>query len=162
VTEIAYRIVKSRVAGSIDEMFSGIGAALHGGRWNTRGVHMVYASETKALATLELAVHLNNTAVLTAYNVCRVEIPNHLCEEVGVHDLPEGWDELVINPLAAQSWGDLWIATGATPVVKVPSVLMPSEWNFLINPEHDDFDQITFGTIESFPFDGRIKGNPLK
>lgn len=160
--EIAFRIAKSRFARTVDEMFSGIGAALFGGRWNTRGVHMVYASQSQSLAALEIAVHLNNTAVLAAYSVCSLQIPDNLCESVGVEDLPGGWDEMVVNPLEAQSWGDLWIASGATPVVKVPSVVMPSEWNFLVNPKHEDFGQLAFGKIQSFRYDQRIKGNPLQ
>lgn len=159
--EIAFRIAKSRFARTMDEMLSGVGAALYGGRWNSRGVHMVYASQSASLAALEIAVHLNNTAVLEAYSVCRLEIPDALCESVGVEDLPDGWDEMVVNPLEAQAWGDLWIASGATPVVKVPSVILRSEWNFLLNPKHEDFGKVIVGEIHSFNYDRRIKGNPL-
>jgi RES domain-containing protein len=136
--EIAYRIAKTKDSGSHEEMFSGIGAAIHGGRWNSKGHHMVYASDSCALATLEIAVHLKNTAVLAAYSVCQIVIPEGWCEEVTVDELPDGWDELVVNPLAAQSWGDLWLEVGATPAVKVPSVVMPAEWSVLLNPGQAD------------------------
>jgi len=141
-------------------MFSGIGAAMHGGRWNTKGHHMVYASQSRALATLEISVHLKNTAALQAYSVCQILIPEGYCEEVTEADLPVGWDELVVNPLVAQSWGNAWLALGVTPVVKVPSVVLPTEWNYLLNPEHDQFSAIELGVIEAHPFDRRIKGNP--
>jgi RES domain-containing protein len=160
--EIAFRIAKSRFSGSVDEMFSGVGAAMHGGRWNSKGVHMIYASQSQSLAALEIAVHLNNSAVLETYSVCRLQVPEAYCEAVEVADLPDGWDEMVVNPLVAQAWGDLWIASGATPVVKVPSVVMPSEYNFLLNPQHEDFSRITFGKIQPLKYDKRIKGNPLK
>jgi len=160
--EYAFRVAKMRFSRTVDEMFSGIGAAMHGGRWNTKGVHMVYASQSASLAALEIAVHLNNTAVLAAYSVCRLQIPDAFCETVEAADLPDGWDEMVVNPFAAQSWGDLWIASGATPVVKVPSVVMPSEYNFLLNPKHEDFGRITFGKIQALRYDPRIKGNSLK
>ena len=159
--EVAYRIAKAKFSGSHEEMFSGIGAAMHGGRWNTTGNNMVYASESRALATLEISLHLKNTTILGIYSVCQVVIPEGLCEEVTADDLPGGWDEMVINPLAAQSWGDIWLDFGATPVVKVPSVVMPSEWNYLLNPEHDQFADIELGIIGPHPFDRRIKGNPV-
>ena len=122
---------------------------------------MVYASQSRALATLEVAVHLNNTAVLESYSVCEITIPDGYYEEIGPPDLPAGWDERVVNPLAAQSWGDLWLALGEYPAVAVPSVLIPSEWNFLLNPEHEDFGELEMSAIEPHSFDPRIKGNPL-
>ena len=158
--EVAYRIAKTRYSGSHEDLFSGIGAAIHAGRWNSKGHHMVYASDSCALATLEIAVHLKNTAVLGAYSVCQIRIPEGLCEEVTAQELPDGWDELVVNPLAAQAWGDLWLEVGATPAVKVPSVVLPMEWNFLLNPGHDQFPDIELGMIEPHAFDARIKGNP--
>ena len=120
---------------------------------------MVYASDSCALATLEIAVHLKNTAVLESYSVCQIVIPEGWCEEVTVDELPDGWDELGVNPLGAQSWGDLWLEVGATPAVKVPSVVMPTEWNVLLNPGHDQFLELELGIIEPHPFDARIKGN---
>lgn len=160
--EIAFRIAKSRFCRSVEEMFSGAGAALHGGRWNSTGMHMVYASQSCSLAALEIAVHLNNTAALDAYSVCRLQVPSAYCETVDAVDLPQGWDEMSVNPLVAQAWGDLWLANGVTPVVKLPSVVMPNEYNFLLNPRHEDFRQVTFGAIERLRFDPRIKGNPLQ
>ena len=160
--EIAYRIAKTRYSGSHEEMFSGIGAAIYGGRWNSIGHHMVYASDSCALAALEIAVHLKNTAVLAAYSVCQILIPESLCEEVTAQELPDGWNELVVNPLAAQSWGDLWLDVGSTPAVKVPSVVSQTEWNLLLNPGHDRFPEIELGIIEPHAFDARIKGNPAE
>ena len=158
--ETAYRVAKTRYSGSHEELFSGIGAAIHGGRWNSKGHHMVYASDSCALATLEIAVHLKNTAVLAAYNVSQIVIPDGLCEEVTADELPDGWDQLVVNPLAAQSWGDLWLDVGATPAVRVPSVVSPTDWNVLLNPGHSQFHELELGMIKLHPFDARIKGNP--
>ena len=157
---VAYRIAKTRYSTSHELMFSGLGAALYGGRWNSRGNKMVYASESRALATLEISVHLKNTSVLESYSVCDISIPEELCEEVGSDNLPRGWDEMVINPAAAQAWGDLWLEVGETPAVRVPSVVVPLEWNFLLNPDHDNFPGIQLGRIQPHPIDHRIKGNP--
>ncbi len=159
--EVAYRIAKSKFSGSHEEMFSGIGAAMYGGRWNTQGNHMAYASECRALATLEISVHLKSIPILAAYSVCQIVIPDGLCEEVAAEDLPDEWDAMAVNPLAAQAWGDLWLEFGKTCVVKVPSVIMPMEWNYLLNPEHEQFKEIDWGVIEPHLFDTRIKGNPI-
>lgn len=140
-------------------MFSGRGALLNGGRWNSKGVKMVYCSESRALATLEIAVHLNSTELLQAYSACQIIMPRDIIEVVQPEDLPDGWDDLVVNPLEAQSWGDLWIDSEASAVVKVPSVVIPAEWNYLLNPDHPDFDKIEFGDITPLRFDPRIKGN---
>ncbi len=161
MTVVAYRIAKTRFSTTHDEMFSGVGAAINAGRWNSKGSHMVYASESRALATLEVAVHLNNGEVLTSYSVCAITIPDDYYEEVGPADLPADWDERVVNPLSAQSWGDLWLEFGEHPAVAVPSVLIPNEWNFLLNPEHEHFAELKLGDITPYPFDPRIKGNPM-
>ncbi|MEM8561047.1 MAG: RES family NAD+ phosphorylase [Pseudomonadota bacterium] len=155
---LACRICKTKYSGSHEEMFSGAGAASHGGRWNSKGRPMVYASESRALATLELIVHLKHEPALEAYSVCEITIPDNLCETVEMEDLPAGWNEHVLNPLIAQSWGDLWLATGVTPAVRVPSVVIPPENNVLLNPNHDAFAQLDFGPIEPHAFDPRING----
>ena len=98
--------------------------------------------------------------MLEAYSVCQIRIPEGLCEDVAAQELPDGWDQLVVNPLAAQAWDNLWLAVGATPAVKVPSVVLPMEWSVLLNPGHDQFPEIEPGVIEPHAFDARIKGNP--
>lgn len=161
MTHRAYRIARAEHAQSHDVFCSGLGAALHGGRWNSRGHRMVYASDSRALATLELVVHLNTEAILAAYRVCEITIPENLCETVTAADLPEGWDALQVNPLAAQSWGDLWLQFGKTPAVRVPSVIQPREYNVLMNPGHTRFGEIRWGDIESLLIDPRItSGKP--
>ena len=132
MTVVVYRIAKTRFSTTHDEMFSGVGAAINAGRWNSKGSHMVYASESRALATLEVAVHLNNAEVLASYSVCAITIPDDYYEEVGPADLPADWDERVVNPLAAQSWG-----------------------------EHEHIAELKLGDITPYPFDPRIKGNPM-
>lgn len=159
--EIAYRIAKTQYCGSHDEMFSGTGAAINGGRWNSRGVSMVYASENRSLAALEISVHLNNANALESYSICQISIPDGCYIEAGSGDLPNGWNEMVINPLVAQAWGDLWVSGAASPVVKVPSVVQTQECNYLINPDHPDFAALALGPIAPYTMDPRIKGNPL-
>ena len=154
--ETAYRIAKTRHSASHGVMFSGAGAAAQGGRWNSPGKPVVYASETRALATLEIIAHLKNPAVLEAYSICQLHIPGRLCMKITVAELPNGWDELVVNPLVAQAFGDEWLESGITPALKVPSAVMPDEFNYLLNPEHDDFADIELGDIEPYPIDERI------
>lgn len=156
----AYRIAKAQYSSSQDLMVSGVGASMNGGRWNSRGNKLVYASDSRALATLEILVNLKNASILGAYSICEISIPDELCEEVGPEELPAGWDDMVVNPAEAQAWGDLWLDEGLTPAVKVPSVVVPMEWNFLLNPGHESFPLIQLGEISGFPMDSRIRSGP--
>ena len=140
-------------------MFSGVGAAKSDvGRWNSMGGRMVYASDSRALAVLELVVHLDNTELMEDYSCCMLSIPSRLCEKVSAKDLPIGWDALAVNSQVVQPWGDKWLKNGRTPVLKVPSVIVRQEWNYLVNPRHKDFMDIRLGKIEPFRIDSRIKG----
>lgn len=155
MTLSAWRIARSSRSTSISDMFSGNGAAVNGGRWNSIGKQMVYAADSRALAALEVVVHLDNTALLGSYNICEVLIQDVLCEEASIAELPNDWSELT-HSAATQAWGDAWLDQGSTPAVKVPSVIVPDEWNFLLNPRHDKFPDIEFGEITPFQLDSRI------
>ena len=91
-------------------MFSGKGAEDGGSRWNSNGKRMVHASDSRALAVLELVVHLDNTELMEDYSCCKLVIPSRLCEKFDAEDLPDGWDALAVNPMVSQSWGDDWLS----------------------------------------------------
>lgn len=147
----AWRIVKERHASTA---FSGEGAYLYGGRWNSPGVRIVYTSGTKALAALETLVHLN-PPVAFRYVAFRVEFDKALVEKVSADALPADWfDEP--PPPSAQAVGDLWAKRARSAISEVPSVIIRGESNFLLNPSHSDFGQITIATPEPFAFDSRL------
>ncbi len=153
----AFRVCKFKHARNKGMMLSGRGALLHGGRWNSPGRAIVYASQSLSLATLEIAVHLNASDKVMAYRSLTLDIPDDLVLPMNSKDLPPNWDALQVEPREAQSWGDAWFDAQISAVLAVPSIVIKTEVNYLINPEHPDFDRIKAGPIQKHPFDPRIK-----
>jgi len=151
----AWRIVKARHAGNA---FTGEGAAKTGGRWNSRGTWLVYASATQSLAALELLVHLNPpvTFQLVAFSVT---FEPALVEDLPLVGVPPGWQSQPPSP-ATQHLGDAWVMKLRSAVLSVPSVLVPEERNFLFNPAHPDFRRMRIGPQQPFSLDPRLVRTP--
>lgn len=147
----AWRIVKEKYAASA---FTGEGASASGGRWNLPGVRAVYVSASRALAALENLVHLNPT-VIFRYVAIPVTFEESLLERPEVSDLPADWREFPAPP-STQQFGSAWARDQRSAVLAVPSVIIPGEWNFLINPSHPDFVGMKIGPAERFAFDPRL------
>lgn len=147
----AWRIVKAKHAATA---FSGEGAFRAGGRWNSRGVRVVYASATKSLAALENLVHLN-PPVLFKYAAIPLEFDDALIEIIAAAAIPANWR---IEPAApsSQALGDAWVRDARSAVLAVPSVIVSGEPNYLLNPAHRDFEKIDIGNPEPFVFDPRL------
>jgi len=145
----AWRIVKAKHAATA---FFGEGAATTGGRWNSRGIPVVYASSTQALAVLESLVHLN-PPVPFKYVAFRIEFDDALVATPGA--LPEDWTLEPPGP-ASKSIGDAWVRTSQSAVLAVPSAIIPMESNYLLNPAHPDFKKISIGPLLPFAFDPRL------
>jgi len=145
----AWRIVKAKHAATA---FSGEGARLYGGRWNSPGVSLVYTSGTKALAALESLVHLN-PPVIFKYAAIPIEFDAALVEKVTA--LPADWNDMPAPP-STRAIGDLWAKQARSAVLELPSVIIPGESNFLLNPTHPDFKKIVIGKPEPFSFDPRL------
>ena len=147
----AWRIVKHKHGATA---FSGEGAAKTSGRWNSRGVPVVYTSSTKALAALETLVHLN-PPVLFIYLVFHIQFDKTVIEEVPLNSLSADWQ---IKPAAQSSKavGDIWVREARSAVLQVPSVIISGEFNYLLNPVHPDFTKIHIGKSEPFAFDPRL------
>lgn len=144
----AYRIVKKKYA---DSAFEGLGAKRHGGRWNSRGVQVVYGSDSIALAALELLVHLKRPEILSHYAAFRVTLRHEQVMALGGANLPKDWRDNPPPPSTADI-GDAWIADAASLALAVPSVVVPMQLNFLLNPEHIDFPAMV-AKAEEIPFD---------
>ena len=146
----AWRIVKEKRAANA---FSGEGAAKTGGRWNSRGVAVVYTSSTKALATLESLVHLN-PPVTFKYVALPITFDDALVETLPTNNLPADW-RTEPPPPSTKIIGDDWVKAARSAVLALPSVIT-GETNYLVNPAHPDFVKIRIGKPEPFTFDPRL------
>jgi RES domain-containing protein len=151
----AWRLVKSRHAAAA---FDGEGAQLHGGRWNSPGTRVAYASDSIALAALEVLAHLQSTAVLEAYSLATIRFPEDRVEVLEKASLPVRWRQFPTPP-ENQAIGDRWVAEGRSLILRVPSAIIPSASNVLINPSHPDFSKVVIGRPERFAFDPRLLKN---
>lgn len=147
-----WRICRQRYAA---EAGTGAGARLYGGRWHSRGVSVVYASTSLALAAVETFVNLEPN--LRPADLVSIEgnIPDTV--EVGRLEpevLPSGWFESRDESL--RQFGDEWIRGGATAALLVPSAAIRGEWNILFNPAHPDFARVRFYRPVRFEFDVRM------
>ncbi len=148
----AWRITKRKHAKAA---FSGGGARKYGGRWNSPGVAVVYAAQSQSLAVLEIVVHLESTKLLGKYVLIEVDIDEAFVQPVESWRLPRNW-RADPAPLTLRTIGDEWALSFASAVLRVPSTLVPSENNFLINPLHPDFRKLRISDPISFRFDPRL------
>jgi RES domain-containing protein len=148
----AWRIVKARHAANA---FDGEGARLEGGRWNSPGSPMVYTAGSAALAALEMLVHLGRSATLPAYVLIACSFDETLVSRLDRSRLPAHWRSYPAPP-ELQLLGGEWLKRGTSAVLEVPSAVIPSEPNYLLNPRHRDFASITLSTPEPFEFDLRL------
>jgi RES domain-containing protein len=147
----AWRIVKEKHAVTA---FSGEGAAKTGGRWNSRGVPVIYTSGTRALAALECLVHLN-PPVLFKYVAIPVKFDDALVETFPVKSLPPDW-QTEPPPPSTKITGDAWVREARSAMLALPSVIISSELNYLINPAHPDFKKLSLGKPDPFALDPRL------
>jgi RES domain-containing protein len=147
----AWRIVKHKYAATA---FSGEGAARNGGRWNSRGVAVVYTSGAKSLAALESLVHLN-PPVFFKYVVFRITFDDALVESIAAKSLSSDWRDEP-PPQASKAIGDAWVRTARSVVLALPSAIIPGELNYLLTPAHPDFKRISIGKPQEFTFDPRL------
>jgi RES domain-containing protein len=146
----AFRLSSSRFRSD-----SGAGAALHGGRWNPPGTEAIYSSSTASLAALEILVHFS--VLPRDFVLTEIRIPERVFTET-LHSskLPAGWDSP--EPAAAtQEIGRDWLISRRTAVLLVPSAIVPSEQNLVLNPAHPQFRHIRFLAPKTFRFDPRLK-----
>jgi len=135
--------------------FSGEGARLYGGRWNSQGVRVIYTSPSLALAAIETFVHLEHN--LRPDDL--VSIAAELAEDVNIENLElkslsRKWHEMRDESLRA--FGDEWIRAGRTVALRVPSAAIRGEWNVLLNPAHADFRRVRIERPQRFEFDLRM------
>ena len=139
------------------EAFSGEGARRFGGRWNSPGVAVVYLSEHQSLAALEIFVHLQPLLPQTKYLAYFVEWEEAQMETLPAKKLPPDWRGSPPGPATMQI-GQRWAREKSSVVLAVPSAILPSERNFLLNPAHPQFRQLRRHKPVTFAFDDRLIG----
>lgn len=142
-------MVKSAYA---DHAFDGEGAFRYGGRWNSKGTAMVYASSSLALATLELLVHLDPAMPLPPLVAFGIDLPLAL-----VLDQPQSvMGPAFIDLSTSRQVGDQWIQSASSVVLRVPSAVIPLEDNFLLHPNHSRFPELQIHPPFPFTLDSRL------
>jgi len=148
----AWRIVVESEAAAA---FSGEGALRYGGRWNSRNVRVIYASEHQSTAALEVFVHNKPFDPDEKYKAFRLEWPNDITEVFPAKKLPANWRT---HPptIETKQIGDCWVRERRSAVLALPSAISPADTNFLLNPEHPNFKRVRIASPIDFDFDPRL------
>ena len=147
-----WRIVPTQRAAAA---FTGQGARCYGARWNSPGSAVVYLSEHLSLAALEVLVHRHLHRWTCEFLAYRAEWDEELMQRLPPTALPPNWrGEPPADGLRAL--GDAWVRESRSAILGVPSVIIPEELNFLLNPAHPDFKNIRLGKPQPFALDPRL------
>jgi RES domain-containing protein len=151
---ILYRLAKENY---VDDL-SGTGARLYGGRWNSKGMAAVYLASSKALALLEVLVHLPPLIEPKNYFCAEIEVPENSVTEISIAGLPYNWADMQ-SPPALKSIGDDFLQENKYLLLKVPSAIVQAEYNYLLNVQHPDMKNVRVVKKELFNFDKRLYKN---
>ena len=146
---ILYRIVKCAYAD-----LSGTGARLYGGRWNSEGRSAVYLTSSRSLAVLEALVHLSPTNLPNDFCIMTIDAPDNVFE-LSVDKLPNNWDEYP-EPNSLKQLGNNFLLNQKHLLLKVPSAIVNEEYNYLLNPLHQDAGLVKILSTKPFVFDQRL------
>ena len=145
-----------RIASATHAAFDGEGARRHGSRWTPKGRPVVFTSATLSLAALERFVHVDPDLEPDDLVAIAVDIEKSIAiEAVTLTELPADW-RAYPAPLALAAIGERWFAASKSAVLSVPSVVIPLERNFILNPTQKDFGKLAVGRPEPFSFDPRM------
>ena len=138
------------------EDISGQGAFLYGGRWNSTGVRLLYTAGNLSLAMLESLVHFGGR-IMGDYCRIAIQIPDTSISVIPADQLPDSWRHNP-SPDILKHVGDNFIQEGKSLTLKIPSVIVPDEFNYLVNPLHTDFKKVKIITRSLVTFDDRLIG----
>ena len=149
---IVYRLSRTKYASDL----TGEGARLNGGRWNNKLIPCIYTAESRALAVLEYTVNVNIDEIPRALSLVLIDIPNKNILALTGADLPGNWKQSPA-PSSTRQFGTRLLSEAKTAVIKIPSVVIPEEFNYILNPAHPDSKNFKILDIQDFVFDVRIK-----
>jgi RES domain-containing protein len=151
-----YRFVSTRFPDGL----SCEGARRYGGRWNSKGVAVLYCATSESLAMLELRVHSPHPYPRTRWKFT-LEVPEDALTSIEVEALPRGWNQLPPGPVSKRI-GDAWVAANSTLGLLVPSVVASDEKNLVLNPSHPRFQEVSILTKRRVALDKRLYSMPAK
>lgn len=135
---------------------SGVGARLYGGRWNHKGVAVIYTSESRALAALEYLVHVPMSTIPSDLKILELVVPERIVpEDIDPVDLPTKWRKYP-PPQHLATLGSNWANSNRSLLLRIPSAVVENEFNVLINPKHKDLKRIQAIGPVRFEFDARL------
>lgn len=147
---IIYRLATAQYADDI----SGTGAKLTGGRWNERGLPVLYTAENISLAVLEIVVNADRHFIPPTYQLIKLFVPDTVeCSFISKDKLKQQWKD---DFEYSQWMGTAFIRQNKHLILKVPSAVVDEEYNYLFNPLHNDFKKLKITAISSFKFDNRL------
>ena len=149
---LVYRLGKTKFANDI----SGEGARLFGGRWNHKGTPCLYTAESRALAVLEYTVNVHIDDVPRALSMTVLQLPEQRLLRLSPNNLPGDWFHSPA-PASTKDFGTELLKKSEYLVIQIPSVIIPEEYNYLVNPLHKDIHQVKVLSVHDFVYDVRIK-----
>ncbi|WP_416866608.1 MAG: RES family NAD+ phosphorylase [Imperialibacter sp.] len=125
-------------------------------RWNSKGTFVIYTAGSRSLACLENLVHRSGEGLDAGFRVMTIEIPDDLAiDRVVLNDLPVNWKEFS-QQVSTRTIGDTWLKKSNAAVLRVPSAIIPQEFNYILNPSHQEFKRIKLISSDEFSFDRRL------
>lgn len=149
---LVFRLSKQSYADSLN----GKGASISGGRWNNKGTSIIYTASNRALAMAEVLVHLSLSRLPENYLMLSIHIPDGISiQRITGEELPHSWNTFPY-PSICQKVGDSFIKESKYCILQVPSAVVQGDFNYLLNPMHNEFKEITIAEREPFPLDNRL------
>jgi RES domain-containing protein len=156
-TVVLWRIAADTANFEADDA-TGKGAEKTGGRWNRVGVAMLYTSTSRALACLETIVHLGAGDIPLNRYLVEIAMPKRCWDSAVVLEPAQlvGWDALP-HSKTSMDWGTKWAMSKSSLLAKVPSIVVPEEFNVLINPAHPDRSRLRITKLRRWTYDARMR-----
>lgn len=150
-----WRVADPAFATTPEEMLSGEGAHLYGGRWNSKGVRVVYLGSSLAQAAMELLIYLGRADILNTFHKIEVSFEESFVQHILLEDLPPDWS-VPSMASSVKAVGDDWVADQTSLILQVPSAAVKGEYNYLFNPAHPDAGAAIYGPMTPFDYDTRL------
>ncbi len=145
-----YRITGRKYANDL----TGSGASMFGGRWNKKGSPVIYTGESKEIALLETLVH-TPSLLIPELDILTIDIPDNSITSIEITDLPKNW-AVYPAPVFLSEIGERWIKESKTIALKVPSCIIHSSYNYILNCRHPEYSKVRLIDQKKFKFDSRL------